>query len=69
MQKTNVEPLLVGIEDAARIIGLGRSKTYELIREGTIPVLHIGRSVRVPLEELRRYVQRLADEQAEAPFR
>ncbi len=67
MAKTTIEPLLVSIDEAASIVGLGRSKLYELIRDGRIPVVHIGRAVRVPVAALHRFVgQMLADEGEEA---
>ncbi len=57
------EPLLVDVREAGRMVGLGRSKLYELIRDGSIPVVHIGRAVRIPVEGLQRYVDRLVTEQ------
>jgi excisionase family DNA binding protein len=35
---------------------LGRTRTYELIRSGQIPVIRLGRSVRIPREALRRWI-------------
>ena len=58
-----VGPLLVDIEQAGKMVRLGRSKLYQLIREGSIPVVHIGRAVRIPVEGLQRYVDRLVTEQ------
>ncbi|MGH7776551.1 MAG: helix-turn-helix domain-containing protein, partial [Candidatus Dormibacterales bacterium] len=43
---------LLRVEEAADRLSLGRSKVYELIREGRLPVVHIGRSVRVPVRSL-----------------
>ena len=48
--------LLLRVPEAARAIGLSRSKTYELIHEGVIPTIKIGRSVRISLKELERWV-------------
>jgi len=62
-----VEPLLVSVPEAARILSLGRSKTYLLVSRGVLPSLRIGRSVLVPLEELRAWVaQRRAEGIGEA---
>jgi excisionase family DNA binding protein len=52
-----LEPALLRVEDAARYLSLGRSKTYELIARGELPVVRIGRSVRVPLSALRAWIQ------------
>jgi len=51
--------LLLTIPDAARALSIGRSTFYELIADGTIEVVHIGRSARVPVAALADYVDRL----------
>lgn len=51
--------LLLSVADAARALGLGRTKIYELIAAGDIEVVHIGRCARVPLDAVERYVERL----------
>jgi excisionase family DNA binding protein len=52
---------LLRVEDAARYLSLGRSKTYELLQpNGPLPVVRIGRSVRVPLAALRKWVEEQA---------
>ena len=43
-----MQPALMKVEDAARFLSLGRSKTYALIAAGVIPVVRIGRCTRVP---------------------
>ena len=58
-----VSPLLVDIEQAGRMVGLGRSKLYQLIHSGEVPAVHIGRALRIPVEGLLRYVDRLVTEQ------
>ena len=35
--------------DAARVLSVGRTTMYELVGAGEIEVVHIGRSVRVPV--------------------
>lgn len=47
-------PPTVDIVTAARILGVGRTVAYELVREGTwpTPVLHVGRKIRVPTAPL-----------------
>jgi len=34
--------------EVAELLGIGRTKTYELIARGELPVLRVGRCVRVP---------------------
>jgi hypothetical protein len=47
-------PPTVDIITAARILGVGRTVAYELVREGTwpTPVIHLGRKIRVPTAPL-----------------
>ena len=53
-----VAPLLLGVRDAAHVLGIGRSTLYELIAAGEIEVVHIGRSARVPVVALQAFVDR-----------
>ncbi|MFE5089419.1 DNA-binding protein [Streptomyces sp. NPDC056638] len=48
-------PLLVNLETAGRALGIGKSKTYQLVREGTFPVptLKLGEVVKVPTAGLK----------------
>ena len=48
--------LLMRPDEVKEALGLGRTKTYELIASGKLPVVRIGRCVRVPAEALRRWV-------------
>jgi excisionase family DNA binding protein len=47
---------LLRAEEVARLLGIGRSKTYELIARGELPSLRIGRLVRVPRHALDRWI-------------
>ena len=57
-----VRPLLVSVEDAAALLGIGRTTLYELIRQGDVRPIRIGRCVRIPQRELQAYVDRLIGE-------
>jgi len=45
--------LLVSINEAAAILGLGRQTTRRLVQEGRIPSVRVGRVRRVPRQALR----------------
>lgn len=51
-----MEKLLLKPTEAADLIGVGRSKVYALLADGTLPSVRVGGSVRVPTEALRRWV-------------
>lgn len=53
--------LLLSVEEAARWLSIGRSKTYELIAAGVLESVHIGRSTRVPVAALHDLLDRLRD--------
>jgi len=50
------EQLLVTVEEAGKMIRVGRTRMYELVASGTIPSVRIGRSVRVPVDTLREWI-------------
>jgi excisionase family DNA binding protein len=54
-----LQKLLLRPAEVAEQIGMGKSKTYELIASGVIPSVRIGKSVRVSADQLRRWVEQL----------
>lgn len=49
-----LEPLLITIQDARRLLGIGTTKLYALIGEGHLEVVKIGRRTLVRYESLKR---------------
>lgn len=49
---------VVDVEEAARILGIGRTLAYRLVREGEwpTPVVRVGRLIKIPLAPLYEYV-------------
>lgn len=52
----NDSQLLLRPAEAARALGIARSRVYALTASGAIPTVRIGRSVRVPAESLRQWI-------------
>ena len=52
-----MEPLLLRPEEAAGILGIGRSRIYELLAAGELPVVRIGRFRRIPVAALRVWIE------------
>ena len=50
------ESLLLDSREVERLLGIGRTKVYELIASERIPVVRIGRCVRVPRDELKAWI-------------
>ncbi len=53
------DPILYRCEDAARALGIGRSKMFELIATGQIPSVQIGRARRVRRRALEEFAARM----------
>lgn len=53
-----IAPVSVSPRDAGRLIGLSRTKIFELIREGDLRVAKIGRRTLVPVTELHALIER-----------
>lgn len=54
-----MERLLFTAEEAAEVLGLGRTKVYELMASGRLLSVKIGTCRRVPADALRSYVDSL----------
>ena len=53
------ERMLLRVEEVAHTLGIGRSKTYELIANGSIESVTIGKNRRVTQEALNKFVEGL----------
>lgn len=53
-----VEPICVRVNDAARMIGVGRTKLYQLISSGELETIKIGKATRVTTASLQELVKR-----------
>ena len=50
------QPLTISVEEAARLLGIGRGLAYELARTGELPVLRLGRRLVVPRARLETMI-------------
>lgn len=50
---------LYTVEQAAALLGIGRTKVYELVSSGRLPSVTIGRSRRIRRSALRVYISSL----------
>jgi len=53
---------LLRVEEAAQWLGVGRTKTYELVHKGTLPSVTIGRSRRIAVSALEAFIEQLVDD-------
>lgn len=54
-------PDCVGVEQLAQMLGIKRTKTYELLRDGTIKSVKIGKDYKIPKYNVIAYL--IGDEQ------
>ena len=52
-----MEPILLRVSEAGALLGISRSKAYELVAGRQIPSIRIGSSLRIPLAGLREWVE------------
>lgn len=60
------QPMLLTPEQAAKQLGIGRAKMFELLGTGAVKSVKIGRCRRVAIEDLGAYVQQLRQQEATA---
>ncbi|GAA4828848.1 helix-turn-helix domain-containing protein [Saccharopolyspora rosea] len=61
--RTLPDRTLLTVEEAAQYLGIGRTKTYELVKSGEIESVRIGRLRRVPRTAIDAYADRLINQQ------
>ena len=58
------KPILVSVVEVARMLSIGRTAAWELVRKQKIRSVKIGRTRRVPIVAIHQYIQRLLEEDA-----
>lgn len=53
-RKDTTSRLAITVEEAGQLLGIGRGLAYEMVRQGQIPSLRLGRRVVVPVAGLER---------------
>jgi excisionase family DNA binding protein len=55
-QSAVVQPLLLRADEAAIVLGIGRTKVFEMMASGELPAIKIGRCIRVPKDRLEKWI-------------
>lgn len=61
-----LEKILLTAEEAAEVLGVGKSTVYDLIRMRLLRSVQLGRSRRIPVNACQELVDRLLDEESAA---
>jgi excisionase family DNA binding protein len=59
-----IYPLAVGLDDAAKMVGIGRTNIWRLTMAGEIPSFNIGRRKLILVEKLKAWLLEQAESQA-----
>ena len=51
-------PLTLRVEELMPILGIGRNTAYELVRFGKILGIRVGKQIRIPKDEVQRFLRR-----------
>ena len=62
-----MDPLLLSVRESCPVIGVSRSRMFELIARGELESVKIGRRRLVPREAIDTYIERLRAEQLATP--
>ena len=57
--------LVYSVVEVGELLGIGRSKAYELVRSGTIPSLRLGRRIVIPKLALSRFLAECAHQNSD----
>ena len=49
-------PLILRVEDLMPVLGIGRNTAYALVRFGQIHAVRIGKQIRIPKQEILRFL-------------
>ena len=58
---TELDPLLVDAKTAARLLGIGSRKLWEITNTRELPAVRIGRAVRYQMAEIQAFIERSKD--------
>ena len=50
-------PLILSVDELAKLLGLGRNTAYDLIRCGRIRSVRIGHKIKIPKDSLLEFLQ------------
>lgn len=62
MEREHLETELLRVEEAARVLAISRRTVFELLRCHELPVVRIGRAVRIPKRALGAWVASQTDD-------
>jgi excisionase family DNA binding protein len=62
-------PLILTVNDVARILSISKAKSYEIVHSKGFPLKHIGRSLRIPRDAFFKWIDSLENPDERNAFR
>lgn len=56
--RQGIEQEFISLNELQEILGIGRTKAYDLVISGELPAIRVGRAIRVRLADLNRWAER-----------
>ena len=60
VEEPPLEPLLLSVSEAARLLNISRAKTYKMVRTGELPAFEFAGRLKVSYEQLRKVIRQRA---------
>lgn len=51
------ERLTLSVSETAEQLGIGKNRAYDLVKSGELPSVRIGRTIRIPYEPLKDWLE------------
>jgi excisionase family DNA binding protein len=61
-EKVNMDRLTYNVKELPDILGIGITKTYQMINNGSIPNIRFGRRIIIPKDSLEKFLKEKANE-------
>ena len=53
--------LCLSVSETAQLLGISKASVYQLVREGTLPHIRVGRRLLIPAEQLEMWIAASSD--------
>ena len=51
------QPTMLTVAETAKVLRIGRNSAYQLVREGKLPSVRLGRTLRIPMAMLTSWIE------------
>lgn len=52
-----MDKLMLSVPQACEAMEVGKTRLYELIASGSLPVIRWGRNIRIPVKEIEKWIE------------